>query len=330
VRVDDLVAVLPLLKINQLGLQYHQFSHPRTKEKMLELAKKYSSKNPMPPFMTTVQRGCRAAQSNENLDTIVYYSPFHGDNYFDFSKAEDRKGYLDMLLRFVGMGAAGVVIDYNDWVFSGIWGDGRGKKMPMDEVVRYIYAGIKAKHPATLVFWTPPSRYRVNENEEWGYRGEVTPHYAKILQSLPRDVQVFWTGPSTANALIATQIKQSAIESWIRGAGRKPFLWINVGSGGGDFFGHLSLDLGPDALLPAVEKLPRNMRRYFSGVHLNYSVYRRKDSNAFTRDQFNIHGAATADYLWNPAAWDEINAYKRAKCFVSVMYPLLQREQEVK
>ena len=317
------IKVLPIMKMNIFALQYHQFSNPRSDEAMRELAKKYSSKNPMPPFLHTAEINIRAAKANGNLETLVYYSPFQGDDYFDFSREADRKQYLDLMHRFLDWGARGIAIDYNDWVFHGIWDDGRGSKLPMDEAVNFINRDIKKNYASSLVIWTPPMSYKPNDKEEWGYSGSITPDYEQTLKKIDRDVLVIWTGEKTGNALIVSPLAETSMADWIKKAGRKPFLWVNVGKGGSEFFGTLVTDLGRDALIFSAEKLPVDLDRYFSGIHLNYGAYAAKDGAGYTQDQLNVHALVSADYLWNPEAWDEPNAYARAKRFMEIMYPLV-------
>jgi len=297
--VARFVAWLPLLKISQVGLQYHG----------------RSSKRPEPDFTANVERLCPRLRREGTIETIVYFCPFRASPgkatgpsraAYDFSVEADAAAYGDYLLWIMAQGAHGIEVDYNDWPGS--------REVPIADVINLAFERVRRKHPDAYVLYCPPA-----QGDE-SYRGLPTAALRQTLSRVPPAVWPLWTGPTT---LIEKPLTSEAVEQFTRQAGRRPFLWVNRVAWGVDKAFVTTLPAGPGGESASVFRgdfLPRDLNRLFEGVHLNAGLspqYNRLPGAFDTKAL--VYLATAADFLWNPRAWNAQDSLRRAARFVEIM-----------
>jgi len=294
--IERFASWLSVSKLSHIGLQYHG----------------RNSRNPEAPFEENVERFCAEYDRKGTLDTVVYFCPFRGEvtgatGAYHFARPDDRKEYADYLLWILAQGADGIEVDYNDWPGS--------REVPIGDVLNLAYETATADRPDTVLLYCPPNR------GEESYRGMATPQLGETLSRVPARVWPLWTGMQT---LITEPLTEEQVLEWTRIAGRRPFLWVNrVGPAVPEPFVQ-KIEGDPTALVFAGDRIPNDLHRLFTGVHLNAGLQRgyNRITGDFDRDAL-VYLATTADYLWNPHGWKAEESRRRARRFVEIMIPVV-------
>jgi len=289
--INKLVDWMPVYKINMLGLQFHG---GESKE--------------LGPFEENVETVCSRQKELGLLETIVFFCPFRGEGY-DFTKSEDRDAYVNLIDWVFDQGAHGFEVDYNDWP---------GEKVPIEDVINLAYNAVMASNQDAYILYCPPN----TGNQQ--YRGAATEEMRNTLSKVPEKIWPLWTGMTT---LVTDTLKSNHVEQWTEMAGRRPFFWLNRASIGVDKSFSRSLQGFPEARIVPGELLPKELNSLFEGIHLNF---------VFSEGKFHtlpevvsteelVYFATLADFIWNPYGWNDLESYKRAIHFVSVMKPLVSK-----
>ena len=288
-ELQDYASWLPLYKLNVMGLQFHG-----------------TNSNDDTVFRANVKALCSRARQEGILETIVYFCPFRGKGY-DFNSAVDQQRYAGFLQWMLEQGADGVEVDYNDWP---------GRATPIENVINLACRAVAEKNTQAYVLYCPPSRGTSV------YRGPASAEMTRILSLVPTNVWPLWTGMATNNALIEKPLDPSDVERWTRAAGRRPFLWVNR-VGPRDKYNNRPfarpLPELPGAFVFRGDFLPKELNQLFEGVHFNTIPITSADT------QMLAYMATAADYVWNPQAWEAVDSCRRAKRFVEIMLPLVQK-----
>jgi hypothetical protein len=298
--VRAFVSWLPLYKLSQVGLQYHGSN----------------SRDPEANFGINIRSLCPYIRKAGTLESIVYFCPFRGTRdkatgavagAYDFSRAADRDAYAEYLLWIMDQGAHGIEVDYNDWPGSG--------GVPIADVLNLAWSTVKRKYPEACVLYCPPA------TGPEAYRGMATPVLHDTLSRVPPGLWPLWTGVKT---LITEPLTAAQVEEWTKGAGRRPFLWVNrVAPDVKQSFSRPLPGLNGSLVFQG-ELLPRDLDRLFEGVHLNAGFGQGYNILPDTFEPKALAYMATvADFLWNPGQWEPMESYRRAEHFVKVMRPLV-------
>lgn len=281
-QVKPYVAWLPLLKISQIGLQYHGTN----------------SKHPNADFTTNIKTMCPRLRRQGTLESIVYFCPFRGEGdpesgplkrAYDFASEADRSAYADYLLWNMAQGAHGIDIDYNDWADN--------RDLPIADVINRAYETVKKPSLDAYVLYCPP----LTGSET--YQGMASPRMRETLYRVPPEVWPLWAGVSDwmTELLQAKPLTAARTDRWTRLAGRRPFLWVNrVATGAKGSFSRVLPGTKDDRVF-AGDLLPRDLSRLFEGVHLNVGVLSAKKGSEprFTTREL-VYLATAADFVWNP------------------------------
>lgn len=321
---DPDVNLLPFLRMNYLGVQYHVLdgkgkdirpSNYKEEYKATFWAE-YGSKNLQPPYESNLRKYILENKMDGLLNVVPVYGPFLGDSFIDFKKQEVRELYLNRFLQWLDIGAKGVWIDINDWFFEDIQSD-----WTWDQIVNFIYQGIKEKYPEYPVLFCP-ANYTTTK-EKYGYRGPVNWHYEQILNNIPEDVKVIYTGPikNASNVgwfeppwTYAQAI--SELDLWIEKAGRKPYWFHNLN---GSSWVKINNNDNNKAF-SGTKWFPEDVETYFSGVHWNHSMlrgYKLGEELRFTLP------ATFIDYFWNSDAYNPEQAFERSYHYLTKILPYL-------
>ncbi len=308
--IERLTGCLPLIKISQVGLQYHG----------------RNSKDPGPVFTANIETFCRRFRRAGTLESIVYFCPFRGEGprgsdhlkgAYDLSSDADRKAYAAYLRWIMDQGAHGIEVDYNDWPGS--------REVPIADVLNLAFKTVRERRPDAYVLYCPPATGRE------AYRGPATHALRETLSRVPAEIWPLWTGTRT---LIEEPLTVEVVERWTQDAGRRPFLWVNrVGVHVQSSFSR-PVPGTPDGRVFAGDLLPRELNRLFEGVHFNTglitpglihagqpgpedAVLSRLDVREL------VYLATAADFLWNPREWEPAESYRRAVRFVEILRTML-------
>jgi hypothetical protein len=301
-KVAAFAAWLPLMKMNQIGLQYHG----------------NRSKDPEPLFISSIETLCPRFRREGVLESIVYFCPFRGRSgeaggegggAYDMSRENDRRAYADFLRWIMAQGAHGVEVDYNDWPGS--------RDVPIADVIKLACEALETKYPDAYVLYCPPANGRES------YRDMATEQLGRTLSSVPAKVWPLWTGMQT---LITGPLETQQAERYTQIAGRRPFLWVNrVALGVPNHFAR-RLPGDGDYVFRG-EYLPKDLNRWFEGIHFNAGISSGYNQLSGEFEPQSIAYLATAaDYVWNPRQWDAAESARRARRFVAIIAPLLQDE----
>jgi hypothetical protein len=297
--IERFASWMAINRVSHLGLQYHG----------------RNSKDPERPFEENVQRFCAEFERKGTLDTVVYFCPFRGavtgaTGSYDFQKQADREAYVEYLRWIMGQGADGIEVDYNDWPGN--------PEIPISDVLNLAFETVTQARPDALVLYCPPNR------GEESYRGMATEHLTNTLSKVPARSWPLWTGMQT---LIKEPLTDEVVLEWTEKAGRRPFLWVNrVGPAVREPFVQ-RVDGDPEWLVFAGDFLPNDLGRLFEGVHLNAGLQAgyNQIKGEFSEESL-VYLATTADYLWNPKAWNPEESLRRARRFVEIVEPLMAVE----
>jgi hypothetical protein len=270
-------------------------------------------------FTTSIRTICGWARDTGVCETVVYFCPFRGkpktEGAYDFRRPEHRAAYAQLLQGFLAQGAHGIEVDYNDWPGS--------PETPIEDVLNLACDAVWQKDPAAYVLWCAPNLGPVT------YAGPASPEMARILSKVSPRIWPLWVGPSGWIGWRQPRFPLEAKypEEWTRVTGRKPFLWINRVAK------DVPLEVGrpieeiPGARAFRGEDLPRDLNRLFAGVHFNAGLSKgyMKLPNEFPPEALAFLATA-ADFVWNPRDWEARESHRRARRFVSVMSPLLERQ----
>ncbi len=306
---------MKVFKINMIGLQYHGGN----------------SKAPEEPFPTNIEALCKELRDTGILETIVYFCPFRGGGEnikgydlesfqkpgaYDLSKDADRKKYAVFLKWIMAQGAHGIEIDYNDWP---------GKGSDMESVINLVYDTLQEESPESRILFCPPFVHSEEGEDEITYCGNASPEMNTLLSKVPEKVWPLWTG---TGGIVISELTDSTVEQWTRDAGRKPFFWLN----------RVGLELNksfsrPVEEIPGLhafhgEFLPENLNQLFEGIHFNAGLGPGYNNlgESFSAAAL-VYFASAADYIWNPHDWDAVESSNRAKRFVRVMQPLVEKRK---
>ncbi len=290
---------LPLLKISQMGLQYHG----------------NYSKKPEPPFHETIATLCSEIRRQGTLESIVYFCPYRGQKQpdgtwtsYDMKVEADQRDYAEHLRWFMAQGAHGVEVDYNDWPGS--------RDIPISDILNLAYKTVTKADPHAYVLYCPP-----NYGDEL-YHGMATPALIKTLTNTPNRLLTLWTGIET---VYSKPVTSAALNKWTSLTNRKPVLWINRASIGTKKPLITQVESEGNVAVFRGEWLPKDLAEFVSGVHLNIGIQTTFDEETHEFDSAEILYLATvADYLWNPENWDAESSARRAKFFMQTMLPLMQ------
>jgi hypothetical protein len=295
-QVAAFAAWLSLMKMNLIGLQYHGSR----------------SKDPEPPFIRNIETLCPRFRQEGVLESIVYFCPFRHrsgrtsgikEGAYEMSRDSDRQAYADFLRWIMAQGAHGIEVDYNDWPGS--------RDVPIADVIKLACEAIQDEHPDAYVLYCPPVVGRES------YRGKANKHLGWTLSNVPPKVWPLWTGMQT---LITSPLEPAYVQQWTQIAGRRPFLWVNRVSLGVPKHFARRLPGSGDYVFRG-EYLPKDLNRWFEGVHFNVGNSRGYGATSMA------YLATAADYVWNPEQWEAAESARRARRFVAVMSPLLRTEQ---
>jgi hypothetical protein len=292
-ELRNFAAWMPLYKINAVGLQYHGTNslHPE-------------------PFPQNVKAICSEARQRGILETVVYFCPFRGKGY-DFSTTADQQKYAQFLQWMLDQGAQGIEVDYNDWP---------GKGTAIEDVINLACRAVAERNPAAYMLYCPPSRGTSM------YRGPASPEMIRILSKVPTNVWPLWTGMAIKNALIDEPLNPADVEAWTRATGHRPFLWVNRVVMRDKPHNHpfaRPVEEVPGSFAFRGEYLPKDLNRLFEGIHFNAGSPGYTPSES--KPELLAYLATAADYVWNPQGWEAVESCRRAKRFVEIMTPLLEK-----
>jgi hypothetical protein len=285
------------------------------------------AKRPKPLLFDNVRRTAADCQERGTPELIVYYCPFADSKVtldqtkrdwtgvFDFTQAEDREQYVELIGRLMDLGARGIQVDYNDL-------PDRADGAPVDDVINLAYKAAREKDPKAYVLYCPSV---VGQPR---YFGPASDRMRDVLSRVPDDVWVLWTGPNVrmTESKCAAQhnykgpLKPEDIRAWTEKAGRRPFFWLNRVTPRDKHGMQFALPCPGDGAYSVFrgQWLPDNLGSLVEGVHLNQVFdYRKPD------DKELVYLATAADFLWNPEGWDPADSCRRAKTFVQRMKGLV-------
>ncbi len=124
------------------------------------------------------------------------------------------------------------------------------------------------------------------------YFGDENPSYTKILgQGIPEDVKLFWTGPEICSRVLKSRDTRDFIDL----TGHKPLFWDNYPVNDCEMFNEMHLG--------SIRGRDKDLYEYCDGLISNVMEY---------AECSKIPLMTIADYLWNPAEYDESASLENA------------------
>ncbi|MFQ6098244.1 MAG: beta-N-acetylglucosaminidase domain-containing protein, partial [Armatimonadota bacterium] len=154
-------------------------------------------------------------------------------------------------------------------------------------LITQLHKRLKARFPDCELFVVPPY-YWIPKGS---YKDDGEADLRTIGAGTPKDVHIVWTGPVVRSAVI----REEDVGAYTQLIGRKPFLWDNT-----LYMHHKPPSYFFDAF---VTRYPdRFWELNDTGVHYN----------AGGGEVYKVGLMTTADYLWNPQAYDPEESLRRA------------------
>ncbi len=167
-------------------------------------------------------------------------------------------------------------------------------------LINELLKRFRAKYPDMLFLFCPPYYQGVNTGLPGG-RPEREAYLRKLGELIPPEVLVIWTGPVTRSL----EITQRQTDGFTRVLGRSPFLWDNTLYAHRSQFGYDGRH--PHYLFDAFQtKCPKRFYEATPGIVFNGGI----------TEIYRIARINTADYFWNPEAYDPEASLRKALALV--------------
>lgn len=316
--LDTYVTWLPILRLSQIGLQYHGGC----------------SRSPEKQFLDNLAAVFDDINRTQLLEGYVYFCPFRGggtvtDRVFkegagitepsrphkagtlDLSLESDRNVYAQLLRHFLDLGAKGIEVDYNDWAPA-------SDDISIENVLNFVAQIIDRIKKGTRILYCPADAGNIK------YHGPCSAEMTRLFSRIPTQIWPLWCGSHVVLTYHAQGLTSKAVESWIDKAGRRPFLWVNRVMPCGQYA--LARVVGDSSDTPVFmgETLPQELHACFEGVNLNLGVNGRYTQMSPTPNtQALIYLATATAYFWNPRTWNGEDVLRRATQFISEILPFV-------